>query len=258
MKAIILAAGKGERMRPLTETVPKPMLRVRGKALICHMIDALPMEVTEVIVVTDYLAEKIEKGLGSTYAGREITYIRQGPERGTAGALWQCRDRMRTGERFLLGYADDLHDPNAIKELLRYDRGLLVHEVADPSRFGIVYASHAGTVKAIVEKPKVASSNLAAVGVYLLDTNIFTYWPKPDAKGEHVLTDSIAASLNWYEMTAVKSHFWVPVGYPKDLVRASVALAKREHTPFVGTLLGWRERVLAWFRGLIPTEPVAS
>jgi len=227
MKAVILAAGEGIRMRPLTTHTPKPMLPVGGKPLIVHMIDALPPQVTEIAIVTGYLAEAIERGIGSSYRECPITYIRQERKLGTADALWLCREFLADSDRFILAYADDLHDPIAIRQLLEFDRALLVHEVADPSRFGIVTVNEEGVITSIIEKPVSSQSRLAAVGVYLLDQKIFDHYPREPKGGEFFLTDSISELALREPFHAVGSQFWVPIGYPSDLDLAEHALRRR-------------------------------
>ena len=83
MKAIILAAGKGERMKPLTLTTPKPLLKIKDKPVIEYVIEALPPEVDEVIVVIRHLGEKIRQYLGSEFKGRKI-FFAEGSDKGSA------------------------------------------------------------------------------------------------------------------------------------------------------------------------------
>src|SRR3989344_8985294 len=109
MKAIILAAGEGKRMRPLTLTKPKPMLEVLDKPLLHWIIDSLPEEITEIILVIGYKGDQIKKYFGNSFGGRKITYIEQKEQLGTAHALKLVKPILKNGERFIFMYADDLH-----------------------------------------------------------------------------------------------------------------------------------------------------
>src|SRR3989344_5163908 len=109
MKAVILAAGEGVRMRPLTLTQPKPMLKVRGQPLLEHIIRTLPVVVDELVIVVGYLQEQIRGYFGDHFGRFRITYVEQKKQFGTYSALESCREFLADGEYFLMLYADDLH-----------------------------------------------------------------------------------------------------------------------------------------------------
>ena len=77
MQLVILAAGRGKRMKTLTENMPKPMLTVLGNDLLEHKISILPKEIDEVIIVIGYLGEKIKKHFGTNFKGKKISYVEQ-------------------------------------------------------------------------------------------------------------------------------------------------------------------------------------
>src|SRR3989338_7630405 len=107
MKAIILAAGRGARLRPLTDNVPKPLVAVKGRPILDYVFDVLPDQITEVIVVVKYRAEQIKEYLGKEYRGRKVHYVNSRDE-GTAYSFLAARDLIESGERFLLLYGDEL------------------------------------------------------------------------------------------------------------------------------------------------------
>ena len=107
MQAVILAAGEGRRMRPLTESTPKPLLEVCGRPLISYTFAALPDVVDEVVMVVSYLKEKITAYLGSTFEGRKIHYVEQRKLEGTGKALFEARPLIK--DRFLVLMADDIY-----------------------------------------------------------------------------------------------------------------------------------------------------
>ena len=173
MKAVILAAGKGTRMRPLTLETPKPMIEVLGQPLLHHIIDSLPGKITEVILVVGYKQEKIKEYFGEEFEGKRLTYVTQEERKGTGHALGLCKDLFNEGERFLLMVGDDLHSPEALEKLVAHPLALLVHEHEEPSRFGVIEADENNKALSFIEKPENPTSNLVWPGVAVLDTRVF-------------------------------------------------------------------------------------
>lgn len=225
MQCVILAAGKGTRMRPLTENTPKPLVKVAGKALLDHITDAIPSSITEFIIVTGYLEDQIKAHCGDKYKGRKVTYVTQKEQKGTGHALWLCKDLIKG--RFLFMFADDLHGVEDIARATSYTRSMLTLTTDTPERFGIVVRHPDGTLAEMVEKPKRPPSNLASTGVMVLDENIFKYKPKKLTKGEFYLTDVIAEYAKDYPIAVVEQRLWIPVGYVEDVKRAEKLLAAR-------------------------------
>lgn len=223
MQCVILAAGKGTRLRPLTETIPKPLVLVAGKPLLDHIIDALPSAVDELIIVTGYLENKIKDYCGSEYKGRKVTYVHQEEQKGTAPALWLCKDLLNG--RFLFMFADDIHGADDIARVASYSRALLTMPTKNPERFGIVVRHPDGTLAEFVEKPVHPPSNLASTGMMVLDTHIFEFELPKETNGEYYLTDVIAEYAKEYPIAVVEETLWIPIGYPEDIVRAEKILA---------------------------------
>ncbi len=152
MPAVILAAGEGARMRPLTYTSPKAMLPVAGKPLLEHLLEALAgAGVREYIFVVGYRAEMVSAYFGSGRRWQaDITYCRQPEQLGTAHALRQVEGLV--GERFLVLNADVLASSQDIAALMGRDGcTLAVKEVEDASRLGVVEIEN-GRVTALHEK----------------------------------------------------------------------------------------------------------
>jgi bifunctional UDP-N-acetylglucosamine pyrophosphorylase/glucosamine-1-phosphate N-acetyltransferase len=225
MQCVILAAGKGTRMRPLTETTPKPLVKMAGKPLIDHIVESLPSSVDELIIVTGYLGDQIRAHCGETFHGRTVRYVHQEEQKGTAHALWLCKD-MLSG-RFLFMFADDIHGKDDIARLASYSRGMLTYQTDTPERFGIVVRHPDGTLAEMIEKPSHPPSNLASTGVMVLDTHIFEYEVKTETNGEFYLTDVIREYANDYPMAVVEQQLWIPIGYPEDIAKAESILLRQ-------------------------------
>ncbi len=234
MQCVILAAGKGTRLLPLTETIPKPLVSIAGKPLLDHIIDALPSAVDELIIVTGYLEDKIKAYYGKEYLGRKVTYVHQEEQKGTAPALWLCKDLLKG--RFLFMFADDIHGANDIARASSFSRALLTMPTKYPERFGIVVRHPDGTLAEFVEKPVHPPSNLASTGMMVLDTHIFEFETTKETNGEYYLTDVIAEYAKEYPIAVVEESLWIPIGYPEDITRAEKILAALPKPIVVGVV----------------------
>jgi UDP-N-acetylglucosamine diphosphorylase / glucose-1-phosphate thymidylyltransferase / UDP-N-acetylgalactosamine diphosphorylase / glucosamine-1-phosphate N-acetyltransferase / galactosamine-1-phosphate N-acetyltransferase len=228
MQCVILAAGKGTRLRPLTDNCPKPLVKVGGKTLLDHIVEALPTAVDELIIVVGYLGEQIREYCGTEFHGRKVTYVEQVEQNGTARALWLCKELLHG--RFLFMFADDIHGRNDIARVTSYSRGMLTMTSDNPERFGVVVRNPDGTLAEMIEKPTHPPSNLVSTGVMVLDENIFKFEPKTPVKGEFYLTEVIERYAKEYPLAVVEEYLWIPVGYPEDIERAERILAVHKPT----------------------------
>ncbi len=222
MQCVILAAGKGTRLRPLTENCPKPLVTVQGKPLLTHIIEALPSAVDEIIIVVGYLGHMIEAHYGSEYQGKKVTYVQQEEQLGTAKALWLCKDLIQG--RFLFLFADDIHGKDDLARATSFIRSMLVSTVSQPEKFGIVVRNPDGTLGMMIEKPEHAPSNCASTGAMVLDDHIFEFEPQTPVKGEYYLTEVIERYAQKYPIAVVEQNLWIPIGYPEDIIRAETIL----------------------------------
>jgi UDP-N-acetylglucosamine diphosphorylase / glucose-1-phosphate thymidylyltransferase / UDP-N-acetylgalactosamine diphosphorylase / glucosamine-1-phosphate N-acetyltransferase / galactosamine-1-phosphate N-acetyltransferase len=219
---LYLAAGKGTRLRPLTEHTPKQLVQVAGKPLIDHIVAALPSSVDALIIVTGYLEDQIKAHCGGTYMGRSVTYVTQHTPTGTAHALGLCQPHLKG--RFLFMFGDDIHGKQDIARATSYKRSMLTFSTETPERFGIVVRHPDGTLAEFVEKPEHPPSNLASTGVMVLDEHIFEYEPTVERNGEYYLTDVIEAYAKDYPVAVVEQSLWIPIGYPEDIEKAEQIL----------------------------------
>lgn len=225
MQCVILAAGKGTRLQPLTKHTPKPLVQVAGKPLLEHILASLPSAVDEIIMVTGHMEDQIQAHFGAEFDGRKITYVHQAEQKGTGHALWLCKDLIRG--RFLFMFADDIHGKADLAELISYDRGMLVLQTETPERFGIVTRHPQGTMADFVEKPDKPPSNLASTGVFVLDEHIFEFEPKVKINGEFYHTNMTREYAKQYPITVVEQSLWIPIGYPADIEKAEEILRQK-------------------------------
>src|SRR3989344_7915186 len=115
MQAVILAAGEGKRLRPLTLDRPKPMIELLGKPILEHTIENLPSAINELVIVVGYKSEKIKNHFGNNWKGRSIVYVEQNmPPTGTAHALFTARRALKPG-RFLSLMGDNISGGKALR-----------------------------------------------------------------------------------------------------------------------------------------------
>lgn len=199
-----MAAGKGKRMRPLTLKMPKPLLKVRGKAFLEHILDSLPVIVDEIIIVIGYKGGQIKKFLGEKYKDKKIHYVVQNAPDGTGSALMLTRSHFKKRERFLLVYADELVTKKEIKDCFAHKFSWLSRYVDIPEKAGVVSLSPQGRIVGVVEKPKRPSSNFVVSGLMVINADIFKHKPAKHRSGEYCLTSMMNRFIKDHNVRAVR------------------------------------------------------
>lgn len=197
MQAILPLAGKGTRLRPLTHTCPKPLLRVANRPVLSYILDQLAEEgVDELICITGHLGGQIERYLETEYPAFTKHYVEQVQQLGTA-------DAIRLAEPFVTGpvlivFVDTVFDADLglIRQRPELDGIIWAKEVEDYQRFGVIITDDEGCMLQIVEKPSEPVSRLANIGVYyirdheLMFEGIHHVMDSPARLGEFFLTDA--------------------------------------------------------------------
>ena len=221
MKAVILAAGKGTRLRPLTLDKPKPLVEVAGKTLLERTFNALPKEVDEVILVVGYLADKIKDFCGNNFCGRKVSYVFQKEQLGTGHALQLCAPHLQE-EKFFVINSDDLLGKEGLRRCLKHDFCLLVDEHKEASRFGVISLREDGSIEEILEKPDNPLTNLVSTGVFVLDKRIFNYDYRAvkTLGGEYYLPRMVNKMAADHKIFTEKADFWFPIASSDDIIKA--------------------------------------
>lgn len=232
MKGVLLTAGEGTRMRPLTLTRPKTMLRVGGKPILQYNVEALrDAGIKDIIMVVGYRKEVIMDyfGDGSSF-GVNVTYVTQEERLGTAHAINYVKDEINNA--FIVLNGDIIVDSILIRKLVaKFEANnassvLMLTEVEDPSSFGVVEIED-DKIRNIVEKPapEEAPSNLINAGIYLFDKVIFDAISKTEKseRGEYEITDSLKIQMSEGKVVlGLKSDSkWIDVGRPWELLNVN-------------------------------------
>lgn len=228
MQAVILAAGRGTRMEELTGATPKPMLTVLDKTLLEYKFEAMPEEVSEIILIIGYLGDMIRARYGGRYGDKKLSYIEQKSLNGTAGALWEAKDLLH--DRFLVLNGDDIFSAEDLHECAEDSRvwKLLVQEAGEMQQAGAVQLDEDAHVVAIVEGDYGAQPGLVGTNSFALDTRIFTQpmIPKQEGHSEYGLPQTVIAASKALEipLEPVFTTDWIQVTAPGDLTRAAKIL----------------------------------
>ncbi len=232
---MILAAGRGRRMKSLTDDCPKPMLPLAGRPMLAHQLDRLAtVGIERVCIVIGYRGEMIRDFFEAhPPSGIEVEYVVQEEPNGTGSAALLARE-FGAGSSFLLTFGDILVDSQVYAKLYELATGseivLALTEVEDPYRGGAVYVED-GRVVRIVEKPPKGTSttNYLCAGIYLFTERVFKALENlsPSPRGEYDLTDAINSTVRAGETVRAFAvpGFWRDVGRPEDLKPASDHLA---------------------------------
>ncbi|RJS86394.1 glucose-1-phosphate thymidylyltransferase [Methanophagales archaeon] len=225
MQAVILAAGEGKRMRPLTYERPKVMLPIAGKPIIEHLLwEVKEVGINDFVFVVGYHDETIRDYFGKGERWDvTIQYVTQKTQLGTADALRRTEGLVE--DKFLMLNGDTIVSAEDIRKVITDDTNISlgVIEVRNPEDYGVVETEGKKITK-IHEKMKEPPSNLINAGVYLLNESIFKALSKTDKskRGEIELTDSLqlliasGVDIFWREI-----EHWVDVSYPWDLLAAN-------------------------------------
>lgn len=231
MRAVVLVGGEGTRLRPLTSTVPKPVVTLVDRPFLAYMLEWLARHgVDEVVLACGFLPTKLRDALGdgSRY-GLHLTYVEEPEPRGTGGAVRFADEQLDggLGERFLVLNGDVLTDLDLGAQIARHDeagaRGTLaLVPVEDPTAYGLVRLGAGGAVAGFLEKPKIEEidTNLISAGAYVLERDVLDLIP-PDRNvsiEREVWPALVGAGLHGH---AHEGAYWLDIGTPDRYLQGS-------------------------------------
>ncbi len=230
MKAVVLAAGEGTRLRPLTETRPKALVEVDGTPILVRCLEQLAdLGADGFVIVVGYRAEQVIDSVGDEFRGLPVTYTYQRERLGLAHALLTVEPHV-DGE-FMLMLGDNVFEANLDDVVARQgsggtDAAFLVEEVPweEASRYGVCVTDGNDAIVEVVEKPADPPSNLVMTGFYTFSPAIFHACKlvQPSTRGEYELPDAIDLLIrSGRTIDAIRMDGWrIDVGYPADRTAA--------------------------------------
>ncbi|HEY1591321.1 MAG TPA: NDP-sugar synthase [Solirubrobacteraceae bacterium] len=251
MQALILAGGEGTRLRPLTSTVPKPVVPLANRPFISFMIAWLRRHgVDDVILSCGFMAERVRDVLGDGESlGVRLRYVEEPRPLGTGGALRYAGDLL--DERFLMLNGDVLSDIDLSAQLRRHEqtgaRGTIaLVAVEDPSAYGLVQRNPDNSVSEFLEKPSPdeIDSNLINAGAYVLDRSILDEMAPGGTTisiERDVFPTLVGRGLYGFEATG----YWLDIGTPDGYLQATFDILEGNVETEVGTRLEDARGVLA-------------
>jgi len=253
LKSIILCAGKGTRLRPLTHTSAKHLIPIGNKPVLFYGIEAIRnCGIKDIGIIIGETGEDIKEEMGNGARwGVNISYIEQKEALGLAHAVSVARDFL--GEDKFLMYLGDNLLKNGVEPYARkfnegnYNAFVLLTEVDNPQQFGVAELEE-GKVVRVVEKPKEPDSNLALIGVYFFDKNIHRAIEniKPSARGELEITDAIQWLIDkGYKVGAeVISGWWKDTGKPEDILEVNRLILENIERDIAGAKVDKTSQIL--------------
>lgn len=246
MKGLILAAGLGTRLRPITSLKPKPTISVANKPLIHHAVDNLvEAGVREIGVVVSFLTADSIKETLRDYAGVRFEYIQQNPPKGLAHAV-EVSQEFLGDDPFIMYLSDNLFEHGIREFRERFDEGgasavmALIEVEREAAKSLGVAVVDGDRITRLVEKPADPPSTLAIAGVYVFDSSIHAMIDglPPGAKGEYQITDAIQRLIESGKTVVPASvrGWWKDTGKPEDILDANRLMLARVKRDVKGTV----------------------
>jgi mannose-1-phosphate guanylyltransferase len=228
LQALVLAGGEGTRLRPLTLTVPKPVMPLAGRPFLTFMLDWLGRHgVDEAILSCGFMSDAVERVLGDSHDGIALRYVVEDEPLGTAGPMRLAADAGLLAERVLVLNGDVLTDLDLAAELEQHERTgaagtLALVAVRDTSAYGSVPTTEDGQVEAFLEKMPSAPTNRINAGAYVLERDVVDRIPPGRAVSfeREVFPSMVGDGLYGYQAEG----YWIDIGTPERYLEATYDL----------------------------------
>ncbi len=225
MIAIILAAGRGTRMAPLTNDLPKPMLSVLGKNIIEWKLESLPQKIDEIIMIIGYKKEIIENYFGDAWKGIPIKYVEQITLNGTGGAVALCEAYVKDKALVLMG--DDIYNKEDLEKLCDYNNAILVLDEGEAGlakkaqvieKDGMLLGLNEGQSQTGIK------SSLINTGAYVLSREYFKYPLVNVSETEFGLPNTLVQMAKDTPVNVLQAKWWIQITTPACIERAKKLL----------------------------------
>ncbi len=231
MKGLILSGGTGSRLYPLTYSNAKQLIPVANKPILFRVIESIrDAGITEIGIVVGSTADKIKEAVGRGGRwGVQITYIQQDQPLGLAHAVKVSQDFLGD-DRFVMFLGDNVIE-GGISPLIaqfaesEWNSQIVLTRIEQPEQYGVAELGEDGRIIRLIEKPKNPPSDLALVGIYMFDANVFKAVDgiKPSWRGELEITDAIQwlVDHDYRVHPYIHRGWWIDTGRPGDMLEAN-------------------------------------
>jgi len=231
LKGLILSGGKGTRLYPLTYTSAKQLIPVANKPVLFRVIEMMrDADIRDIGIVIGSTGPEVRAAVGDgSRFGVRVAYIEQNSPDGLAHAV-KISEGFLGDDQFVMFLGDNVIEGGISRLISQFSTSgwnsqIVLKEVAEPQHFGVAELDDHGRIKQLIEKPEDPPSNLALVGIYMFDSNIFQAVQaiKPSARGELEITDAI----QWLVENGYRVHpyvhrgWWIDTGKPGDMLEAN-------------------------------------
>jgi mannose-1-phosphate guanylyltransferase len=229
VQALVLAGGEGTRLRPLTLTLPKPVIPLAGRPFLSFMLDWLKRHgVDDVLLSCGYRSHDVERVLGDIHGGMRLRYVVEDEPLGTAGPLRLAADEGVLADRVLVLNGDCLTDIDLTAELEQHEATgaratLALVPVADTSSYGVVPTNESREVEAFLEKrPGPAPTNRINAGAYVLEREVVERVPAGRAVSieREIFPELVGDGLYGF----LSDGYWIDIGTPERYLEATYDL----------------------------------
>ncbi len=239
MDAIILTAGKGTRLHPLTKTVPKPLFPIAGRHLLSHILDSLQKYVSHVIIVVGHKEHQVRQAIEARNYPFNISWVIQKEQLGTGHALSLCKPYIKSNH-FLMMYGDIFTSLRTISNILKRGKTLnglkgifATKKVEHPSKYGCLLIKD-GILESISEKDPNPPSSFINAGIMVLPLATFDILRtiSESVRGEIEITEGINQLIKKGGQLSIHfiDDYWIDIGYPWDILNANEIAMKNLET----------------------------